>query len=446
MTTDDPVITQLADANPVSGEASSDPGDRAEAERIMQRVLAGDPAPRPRRRRRGLLAPALSVVVVLAVAAVVLRAGSSSHTSPASGGSLRIVLAAEPTPQTPKITSSAMTREAALIRQRLRSILPHFSVTRAGDTGLVITGPGASAADRSRIIRLATTLAQLSFYDWEANVVAPNGKTAAQDLAAHDTSVMTLSQGTNGGPGQPGAGSLSLYDAVTLAAKQPSRPSSRFQARMGPEYYMFGAPGSAACAAAARAVPTPGVHCLLAGPVSRATRQQAIDALAAQLPAGVSASSGKVLTVPQGTRVLQAVGPSGVSFTSPSAQFFAVRDDVAMTGHDIASPRRSPDPSGQPAVSFGLTAAGERAFQAVTGELARRGAADSSPGQTLNQHFAIVLDNRLLTAPSIDFRQYPDGIRTPRADIAGGFTPQSAADLATELRYGALPLALSVVQ
>jgi len=48
--------------------------------------------------------------------------------------------------------------------------------------------------------------------------------------------------------------------------------------------------------------------------------------------------------------------------------------------------------------------------------------------------------------PQIEWHQYSDGsIAANGADVTGGFTAQSARDLATELRYGALPLALRVV-
>ena len=82
----------------------------------------------------------------------------------------------------------------------------------------------------------------------------------------------------------------------------------------------------------------------------------------------------------------------------------------------------------------------------MTREVARRGAHVSVGGETLNQHFAVAVDGQLLTVPQIDFRQYPDGIiGGGGADITGGFTPQSARDLATELRSGALPLSVRVV-
>ena len=82
---------------------------------------------------------------------------------------------------------------------------------------------------------------------------------------------------------------MTLYDAVKLASKQPAQVSAD-NARRGSQYYMFGAPGSAACATAAKAqgkTPTPGVHCLLSGPDDN---QQ--DLLSG-LPAGVSAVGGR---------------------------------------------------------------------------------------------------------------------------------------------------------
>jgi preprotein translocase subunit SecD len=68
-------------------------------------------------------------------------------------------------------------------------------------------------------------------------------------------------------------------------------------------------------------------------------------------------------------------------------------------------------------------------------------------GQTLDQHIAVVVDQQLLTVPSIDYKVYPNGvIGGGGADIIGGFTVQSARDLATELRLGALPVNLAPVR
>ena len=68
----------------------------------------------------------------------------------------------------------------------------------------------------------------------------------------------------------------------------------------------------------------------------------------------------------------------------------------------------------------------------------------SSLGESLNQHFAITLDNVLLSVPFIDYKQYPDGITGENgADVFGSFTTQSAKTLATLLRYGPLPVNLT---
>lgn len=82
-------------------------------------------------------------------------------------------------------------------------------------------------------------------------------------------------------------------------------------------------------------------------------------------------------------------------------------------------------------MTFDFTPRGVTAFQSVTAAVARRGSEVSRLGETLNQHFAVALDNTLITVPFIDFKQYPDGITGDRgADISGDFTARSAKDVA----------------
>jgi SecD/SecF fusion protein len=453
MTTEERATTQLAEANPVPDSASPTAQQRAEAERILRRVLADSPAPHRSRLRLGLLAPVVSVAVVVLVAAVVLRTGGTATTGAPPSGGLHITLSALGTPQTPQITTAAMSREIVLLRRRLASLGHGFTVSPAGANSIVMTGPkAATGGERNRILGLVTQRAQLRFYDWEADVLTPNGKSAASQLAAQVPAALSLSQGA-GFPGH-GRGSMPLYDAVTLAVSQPARLSG-VGPRTGAQYFMFGAPGSSACAAAFRqwgvARPTLGIHCLLAGPLELGpgSRERATDALAAQLPPGVSASQGQVLGVPQGTVVVQAQplqSGAPVPVFSPAARFFVLRDDAALTGADIDNPRAGVDQSGEPDVTFGFTATGRRAFQLITRAIARRGSDVSIGGATLNQHFAVTLDDQLITVPQISFYQYPDGILPGRgADITGAFTAQSARDLAAELRYGPLPLNVRVV-
>ena len=94
-------------------------------------------------------------------------------------------------------------------------------------------------------------------------------------------------------------------------------------------------------------------------------------------------------------------------------------------------------------MQFGFNPTAAASFQEATKRIAQRGQRLSSLGQTLDQHFAVTLDGTLLTVPSIDFRAYPAGIPgAGGADITGGFSRQTAQDLAILLRYGPLPLQL----
>jgi SecD/SecF fusion protein len=355
-------------------------------------------------------------------------------------GGIELVYQAEPSPQTPVVTQDALNRAVDIMRSRVDQLgVSEPEIQTTGNSLITVGLPDVH--DVARAETEVGQTAQLYFYDWEANVLTPNGKTVASQLLTQDPTALTLSQGTgSSGPGVQGAGGQPLYQAVKLAAKQPKAPGG---SRTGPAYFLFGAPGSAACAAAAKAnatTPVQGQHCLLNGPDTTTTD------LYSGLPTGVSKADGELVTVPQGTTVLQAANPSAsdvIKPSSPNAEFFVLKDNVALTGNDITNPQPSTDQTGQPDVTFGFNGKGQNKFSQVTGEIAHRGANVSIGGTTLQQHFAVALDNQLVTVPQIDFRQYPDGIvGGGGADITGGFTSQSASDLATQLRLGALPINL----
>jgi len=397
----------------------------------------------------GLAASALVVVVVVAVGLGVH--GRSRTGSPVSGRGVRIVFRARTLdPGSP--LGPALERSTAILRQRLRVFFPGARVSQAG-AGLVVLAPHATSADRPRIVALAVP-ARLELYDWEANALTSDGRTVASQLQTRDAAAIAVSQGrASVAPGQPGAGTLPLYAAVKLAFRQP--PSvSRTNPRPGDTYFLFGAPGSAACAAAARdrhTAAAPRVHCLLSGPdveSPTATQRRIQQDLAAGLPQGVSAVQGQERVVRPGTVVLQAAPASAAQqtgFNSPAAQFYVLRDNVSLRGSDITNPTQGTDQGGNPDVQFGFSSVGQSAFQSVTATIAHRGDTVSSLGHTYNQHFAVALDNQLVTVPQIDYHQNPDGIigGSGGVDITGGFTITSARDLAAMLRFGPLPVTLA---
>jgi RNA polymerase sigma factor (sigma-70 family) len=129
----------------------------------------------------------------------------------------------------------------------------------------------------------------------------------------------------------------------------------------------------------------------------------------------------------------------------PTAQFYVLRDHVSLFGTDVTNPQQSTDQAGNPDVTFGFNSKGQSAFQKVTAAIAHRGDL-SGLGTTLNQHFAVAPDTRLITVPLIDSKTFPNGISGKfGADITGGFTTQSASDLATQLRLGPLPINLQLI-
>jgi SecDF, P1 head subdomain len=462
MTDRDPVIAAVAASNPVDPSVAPSPRDHAAAEAVRRRVMA---AQTPSRRRPRLIVSAVSAAVVVAVIAVFL--GVAGHRGAEAPGAHRVpetvVLQALPTARTPTVTAPEVAHVAQVVRERLSSVPGGARVAVAGTGRIRVTfGRDVSSGARAHAVTLLTQPAQLGFYDWEADVLTPGGQTVASRLRAQDPTALQISQGGAVGPGSAGAGSMSLYAAVRLASRQPHVAVSPSLSRLGDQYYLFGPPRSGACATTAadsRAASTADRPCLLAGPVDEAPgtpRSQATaDLDAARLP-GVTAAQarqGTVLAVPQGTVIIQAAdsGPP-LAFSSPAAQFYVLKDALAVSGDAITHPTAGTDQAGAPDIQFGFTASGAERFRSVTAQVARRGATLSRAGETLEQHFAVALvgsESRLLTVPSIDFRQYPDGIVQSAgdagADITGGLTVASARALATQLRLGALPLELRVV-
>jgi preprotein translocase subunit SecD len=108
-------------------------------------------------------------------------------------------------------------------------------------------------------------------------------------------------------------------------------------------------------------------------------------------------------------------------------QYLVVSKAPVITGKNLKTARKSSDSNGTPAVGFHLTSEGADLFSIAT-------------EQHVGERLAIVLDNRVFSAPTIDEKIGAEGI------IRGRFTVQEANDLALLLRSGALPASLEVKQ
>jgi SecD/SecF fusion protein len=397
------------------------------------------------RQRNGFIL--VLVIGLIAVSGVLIAAKPTILGLDLKGG-VQLTYQGLPTPQQRVVTPQALARAVDVMRQRTNQLgVSETQISTYGKDQIVVGLPNVSNVKQAE--RLVGTTARLEFYDWEANVLTPNGKPVASLLQTGDPAALAISQGGSSpsGPGGPGGGSLPLYQAVKLAAKQ--RPYiSKTNARVGPEYFLFGKSGSAACTAAAKAVhatPLVGHPCYLAGPATTASGLK--DELAQGVTAAdLAQASPQTIKVNQGWVVVESAPKSYGSFTAladPTAQFYVMRDHVALFGNDITNPQQSTDQTGQPDVSFGFSGKGASEFQNVTAEIAKRGSLVSGLGRKLFQHFAVALDTQLVTVPYIDYQANPFGIPGDTgADIQGGFTIGSAQALAKQLSLGALPIRL----
>ena len=111
------------------------------------------------------------------------------------------------------------------------------------------------------------------------------------------------------------------------------------------------------------------------------------------------------------------------------APAYVVQRRALVTGEMLTNAQMSfQSQSGRPAVAFRFNGAGAKRFADAT-------------TQNTGKRFAIVLDNKILSAPVIQ-----EPITGGSGEITGNFTTESANDLAVLLNAGALPAPLNVIQ
>lgn len=111
------------------------------------------------------------------------------------------------------------------------------------------------------------------------------------------------------------------------------------------------------------------------------------------------------------------------------AAFEVLRRQVMISGEQLINAQQSYDPQdNQPVVSIRFDSGGSSTFAKVT-------------AQNVGKRFAMVLDGKVLSAPSIN-----EPILGGSAQISGSFSVASANALAISLRSGALPVKMTVVE
>jgi len=106
-------------------------------------------------------------------------------------------------------------------------------------------------------------------------------------------------------------------------------------------------------------------------------------------------------------------------------QAYLLPVQAAVTGDKLSDARVDFDRQGRPVVAFAFNDEGAKIFGEVT-------------GSNIGQRLAIVLDQRVYSAPVVRSRIMG------RGQIEGRFSPQEAADLAVVLRSGSLPIPVQI--
>jgi SecD/SecF fusion protein len=363
-------------------------------------------------RRRNLLV--LLLVAGLLVGSAVAIVAKKTRLGLDLKGGVSLVYQAKPTKQS-KVTGDSITRAIDIMRKRVDQLgVSEPQIQRSGPDQIDVALPDVKNADQAR--KSVGTTAQMFFYDWEANVLGPNCKPDPGNA------------NVTGGPSAGDAAALSLFNAVTRGAK--CTRTSTGQESSGNKLYLVDQTAKR----------------VLAGPEENVNdlRQEATDK---RIPFDPK----QVVTVPQGVVLVRAEQPDPKQ--PPLNQWYVLRDQPALRGTDIKNPEQSfdngPGGNGQPNVTFDFTGSGRKKWQQTTRIIAQRGSDSFVPGsdpQAAYQHFAIVLDNELISVPYINFRENPDGIDAANgSEISGGFTIQSAQDLANLLKSGALPIKLQLI-
>jgi SecD/SecF fusion protein len=380
----------------------------------------------------------LSLLVVVGIPGVV--APKKTRLGLDLKGGIELTYQGRPTAQS-KVDTESLNRAIDIMRKRVDQLgVAQPEIQRSGSDEIDVALPNVSNAGRAQAQVGKTAL--LYFYDWEPNVIGPSGKPAPSEASV------------TGGPNAASSISgLLQYQAVLRAAKRPTivrkndttlqpgcTPEQKEGCIYGSWYLIDTKHEKMLCSGGPPTPPT----------CPAEETEQNLYADGYKPPIGAKP---KAVRVNPGTIIVQARPVEGaggkVTQASPNS-WYVLNDDPVLTGSDIQNPQESSEgESGTPDVNFGFTSHGKGVFQRVTKEIAQRGQEAQLPGvskEAAQQHFAIVLDGQVITAPSIDYTKYPEGIDASNgSQISGGFTLTSAENLADELQSGALPIKLNLI-
>ncbi len=366
-------------------------------------------------RRRNIFV-LLTVVGLLAASIAVIFAKETKLGLDLQGG-VQLVFQGKPTKQQPTVTPEGLDRALDIMRERVDTLgVAEPELQRSGRDQIDVSLPGVDDPDRA--VDIVGTTAQLYFYDWEPNVLDEDCRTNPDAVNGGQTAVS------------------GLYNAVKRASKCPPESDAN-NTTAGGQFYAFDKDSNQP----------------LNEGIPSESREDLEESLADADPPVTDA---EILEVPEGIVVVRAEDQRTGEQRERGEfdQWWVLKDNPVLSGNEIKNPEQNFEngTGGAPIVTMEFTDKGREAFANTTREIAQRGQDNAVLNGGLqnpiaaSHHFAIRLDNELISTPYINFRENPDGIDGSQgAQISGGFTLETAQDLARLLKIGALPLRLELI-
>ena len=330
-------------------------------------------------------------------------------------------------PQDPNVSKDSLEQAKQIINRRINGLgVAEANVTLQGNT-ILVEIPGVK--DRDRALQVIGQTAELQFRPVLAKYPAPSSEASTTDTTGTDggTSIPPVDPSQSTDTSEAGlapSGSSGLVEGESAAGMQTTGPTAT--------------PTTAGATATTAAGTTPGT-------IDAATQAQLQQQLAAQgantTGTAPPLTSEEDLAKPDSKNQV-VVLPEVDRKTGETTAIYQL-GPVVVPGTAIESASASIDDTGQWQVNpvFKDGRDGIDLFNAAAAKC-NAGTDPSCPGSGGPGALAVVLDNEVLTAPTINAATFQrDSIK-----ISGSFDEKSAKDVALALKYGALPVVLVAQQ
>ncbi len=340
-------------------------------------------------------------------------------------GGTEIVLRPVPTEGEQTLTQENLTEAVNIIRQRVDgSGVAEAEVSTQGGQNIVVAIPGQNPDEET--IQLVQASAQLQF---RAVLAAqPTGVAAAPTTPAPTGTPTPGATPTPTGTATPGA--TATQPAATVP---PSATPSATASSNGKNLPAWARPAAATTPTptAPAATESPGATTPAApapSPTDASDLSQVTPELQAAFDAQTCTDLGALAgVIPPADQPFVTCSDDGTEkYILGPAEVLGQNIRDASAGLGQTSQGAS---SGQWVVNLTFDGTGTRQFADVTTRLFQ------FPNTDVRNRFAVVLDGTVITAPTTNAR-IPNG----QAEISGSFTPESAKALASQLKFGALPI------